>query len=79
MLFCHLAVGAGDDKIPKTGEDDLDNRQKLTSFSSLIRSPEDLLRDDLTDSDQVFAISDWQQRQSSTKTINWEGLTKMYY
>jgi hypothetical protein len=84
-VFCNTLVlifggWASDGKKDQvTGEDDFDNRQMLTSFSKLIRSPEDMFRDDLTESDQAFAISDWQLKQASTKTIKFSGILKMHF
>jgi hypothetical protein len=50
--------------------DDLENTQKFTRFSRLIRTLSDFFRDDLSMVDAHLCLIDWQMKQKTTKIVD---------
>lgn len=73
-LFIWVLGGASmTSPLPEGVEDERDNATKLGRFSRIIRSPLDIFRDDTCDINYSQAIVDWQMRQNSTVTAEYDG------
>lgn len=65
--------------LPDGAEDELDNRERITSFSCLIQKFSDIFREDLLEVDAPIALIDWQMRQPTTKVEHFKGVLRMVY
>ncbi len=85
-LICNLLVVALGGRLASSGftpeldtEDELDNRERFTCFSRLVRNIGDWFRDDISDVQPHLTLIEWQMNQQSTRVVDYEGHAKIYF
>lgn len=60
-------------------ENELDNREKFTCFSRLLRTVSDWFREDVSDVQPHLTLIDWQMNQQTTRIAYYENQAKIYF